>query len=99
MEKKKCPKCGIEFTPARWWQNFCCAKHRQDFHNNRYRSDGVGPFAPRGERNLSNGHGANGRAVGKKLTLADLGLGAQPTTGPFKRRKLTTQDASGERAT
>ncbi len=96
-EKKKCPQCGIEFAPARWWQEFCCAKHRQDFHNNRYRSDGVGPFAPRGERNLSNGHGANGRAVKKLSSLTDLGLGV-PSAQPFKRRKLTTRDASEERS-
>jgi hypothetical protein len=87
MEKKKCLGCGLEFAPARWWQEFCCAKHRQDFHNNQYRSNGVGPFAPRNERNITANGGTNGRAVGKKLTLADLGFAAAPTVQP-KRRKL-----------
>ena len=45
-----------------------------------------------------NGHATvNGHDASKpKLTLADLGLGAQPTTQSFKRRKLNTQNAKQE---
>lgn len=87
MEKKKCPQCGLEFTPARWWQEFCCVKHRQDFHNNRYRLAGVGPYTPRDER-------LNGHDVAQaKFDLVRLGLAPSPKP-KMKRRKLTTQDAS-----
>ena len=89
-EKKKCPQCGIEFAPARWWQEFCCVKHRQDFHNNKYRSAGAGPYAPHNERNLSNGHVS--RAVGKKLSLADLGLGAPPMKAARRERGARMTD-------
>jgi hypothetical protein len=65
-EKKKCPECGLEFTPNRWWQEFCCAKHRQDFHNRAYREAEASTKAEVAEQ-----------AVAKpKHTLADLGLSA-----------------------
>jgi hypothetical protein len=95
---KKCrlsefSECERVFTPVKDWGQFCCEEHRKRWHYlNRTRT----PFreieaaedaeARRDER--MNGH-ANGHDVAKsKLTLADLGLGAQPTTQPFKRRKL-----------
>lgn len=67
MEKKKCPECGIEFTPNRWWQEFCCTKHRQDFHNRAYRA---------AEASTKAEFLAEQAAAKPKRTLADLGLSA-----------------------
>jgi hypothetical protein len=97
-EKKKCPECGIEFTPTRWWQEFCCTKHRQDFHNRNYREAEYRTKVEMAERGLNghtNGHAA-GEASERKITLTELGLA--PPKPQIKRRKLTAHDA-GERAT
>jgi hypothetical protein len=90
MEKKKCPQCGGEFSPRRWWQEFCCPKHRQDFHNHQYRLAGVGPYAPRDER--MNGHAP--ARLARKLDLAALGFAPKAT--PITRRKIKP-DAEPER--
>jgi hypothetical protein len=93
-------ECELVFTPDKDWGQFCCVEHRKRWH---YLDRTRTPFrkieAVEDARHASvNGH-ANGHDVAKsKLTLADLGVApAQPTTPPFKRRKLNnTQDAKEE---
>jgi hypothetical protein len=91
-------ECQREFTPLKDWGEFCCSPHRKRWHYlNRCREAVEDAEARRDER--LNGH-VNGHDVAKpKLTLAALGLAPAPKTQPqFKRRKLNTRDASGERA-
>jgi hypothetical protein len=92
-------ECELVFTTDKDWGQFCCTEHRKRWHYlNRtrtpYREVEAVEDAEAQRENQLNGH-ANGHDVAKlKLTLADLGLAlAQPTTQPFKRRKLTTRDA------
>jgi hypothetical protein len=110
MAKRTCKlwefgECQNEFIPAdkKKWTKFCCTKHRKRWHylnptRTPYREVETVEDAEAQRDQQVNGH-TNGHDVVKpKLTLADLGLvPAQPTTQPFKRRKLTTRDAS-ERA-
>ena len=28
-----CEWCGEEYEQSKWWQRFCCSKHKNDFHN------------------------------------------------------------------
>jgi hypothetical protein len=89
-------ECQNVFAPAdkKKWTKFCCTEHRKRWHYlNRTRI----PYRTvEAVEDAENGHATNGHDVAeKKLTLADLGLGAQPTT-QFKRRKLTTQNAKQE---
>jgi hypothetical protein len=95
-------ECERVFTPDKDWGQFCCTEHRKRWHYlDRTRTPYRKIEAVEDARHASvNGHATNGHDVAKpKLTLAELGLApAQPTTPSFKRRKLTTRDASGERA-
>ena len=28
-----CEWCSQEYEQSKWWQRFCCSKHKDDFHN------------------------------------------------------------------
>src|SRR6478672_4265641 len=28
-----CEWCNQEYEQSKWWQRFCCSKHKDDFHN------------------------------------------------------------------
>jgi hypothetical protein len=94
-------ECQNEFVPSKKkkWTKFCCTAHRKRWHyldcNGASRADTYRDAVEDAENGHVNGHAPNGHdhAEKKITTLADLGLGAQPTT-QFKRRKLTTRDAN-----
>jgi hypothetical protein len=79
----KCDYCDQPFIPAKPWQRFCCAKHRDAFHNREKLGAAYRAKVEEAEDRL-NGRSAT---IPTDVNLAALGLAMPKAEEPMKRTR------------
>ena len=83
-----CEWCDQEYEQSKWWQRFCCSKHKDDWHNHQKSLALREEAEERRELRLANGANGNGAAPADHKPLSELLKLLKPAAEPepLKRR-------------